>query len=898
MTKPNTESRRTMKKAHVALFSLLAAACAPAGTNDDGAPDSLAPEGSDAPTSDTVAVTAKDPLPFTGEADVTKYEEIDTWFIELEADPLVLGGESDALDQDLEAFRSSAFAAGLVFEERRHFRGIINGVSVRMLSDQLPKLKSVGRVRSVHPVGVTSIPELQHVSEPQLGTALGMTGADYVQNELGYDGTGIKVGVIDTGIDLQHPDLKDRIIGGFDFVGDAYDGANPAAVPVPEPGTGSRPGGDDCAGHGTHVAGIVGASGNPATGGARGVAPGVGLAAYRVFGCSGSTNDDVIVQAIERAYEDGMDIINLSLGSNNGWPDDFMSLALSRVLELGMIPVASAGNNGASGTFTAGSPAAGRDVITVASFDNLFTRSKKGVLSDGTEFPFGVLAGTPQPPTSGETPAIVYVGQGCNADAQLANPSGKVALITRGTCAFGEKYAKALAAGAVGVIVENNVAGPGNFGGTIGGTSTAGFGITISQGFGAELKAKLATSTITLRWTAEVMLEQNPRGDLLSAFSSYGLTPDLLLKPDIGAPGGQIRSTWPLERTEVEQAGYNTIGGTSMSSPYVAGSVALLLQARPDLPADQVRTVLQNNAEPKPWFGDRASGKLDSAHHQGAGMVRIDRAIQAKTLVTPSKLSLGESQAGPFSTTLYLENQSDTETTYTLGKLTRVLATSGSPNVPTFFEAESNVTFTRVFVGESEDAVTSVTVPAHGTRHVNVTIEAPKDLADGSVYGGYLTFTPSAGGATAVSVPFAGYKGDFQELNVVSADPRIVVRAGTTWAPVAAGQVFTMKGIDRPAFSLGLLYGVQRMTVQLQGLDGNAWLGPIDAASFVRMRRSNPGTTFTITPADFDSTFLPDGRYRVRVDLLKALGDASNPRHHQVVDSPWFVIKRGTAAPL
>jgi subtilisin family serine protease len=888
--KPQTRILR----ASLALFSLAAAACAPASGGEDGALSTLAPEQpSAAVLPDTQAVAAKDPLPFTGESDVKKFEEVDTWFIELAADPLVMGGDAEAIDENLEEFRAKAFEHGLVYKERFQFRGIFNGLTVRMESDQLPTLSTLGIVRSVHPVGTTSIPELAHVSEPQLATAIGMTGADYAQNELGFDGRGIHVGIIDTGIDRDHPDLKDRVVGGFDFVGDDYDGADPDKLPVQQPAPGTRPGGDDCAGHGTHVAGIVGSSGDPAKGGARGVAPGVSLHSYRVFGCSGSTNDDVIMLAIEKAYEDGMDVINLSLGSNNGWPDDAESMALSRVLELGMIPVASAGNNGASGTFTAGSPGVGRDVITVASFDNLFSRSKKATLNDGSEFGYTNLTGAPPAPDSGETAPIVYVGQGCNADTPLANASGKVALITRGTCPFGEKFAKAMASGAAGVIIENNA--PGGFAGTLGGTATAGFGISISSEFGAVIKSKIAAGAVTVRWTDGYVLEPNPTGNLISSFSSYGLTPDLLLKPDIGAPGGLIRSTWPLERTDGESTGYAVLSGTSMASPYIAGAVALLLQARPDLPADQVRTVLQNNAEPKPWFGDKASGRIDSTHHQGAGMLRIDRAITAKTLVTPSKLSLGESQAGTFTSTLYVENTSDSEVTYNLGKLTRVLATAGSPNTPAFFEAEANVVFTRNLLNEGESEITSLTVPAHGARSFEVWIDAPTGLADGSVYGGYLTITPESGTATPVTVPYAGFKGDYQELNVVSSAPQMLARAGATLVPAPAGQVYTMKNGDLPAFNIGLLYGVQRLTVRLVGIDSNAWIGPVDAASFTMMRRSNPGTATTITAANFDPTFLPDGRYRIQIDLLKALGDAANPRHHQIVETPWFSIKRGSA---
>src|SRR5699024_6275087 len=149
-------------------------------------------------------------------------------------------------------------------------------------------------VEAVFPVLSISVPpEERSETKPEMVSALAMTGADIVQSELGYTGEGIQVGILDTGVDYDHPDLggqgegtafpTDRVTVGHDFVGDDYnaDPASEAYQPVPHPD--SDP--DDCYGHGTHVAGIVGASGDPADGGVRGVAPDVTFGAYRVFGC-------------------------------------------------------------------------------------------------------------------------------------------------------------------------------------------------------------------------------------------------------------------------------------------------------------------------------------------------------------------------------------------------------------------------------------------------------------------------------------------------------------------------------------------------------------------------------------------------------------------------------------
>ena len=166
---------------------------------------------------------------------------------------------------------------------------------------------------------------------------------------------------MDTGIDIDHPDLggggtnggttfpSARVIAGWDFVGDAFnaDPASPAYNPVATPD--ANP--DDCGGHGSHVAGIVGARGA-----VKGVAPNVSFGAYRVFGCSGSTTADIMIAAMERALADGMDVLNMSIGSTYQWPEYPTAKAATRLVNKGVVVVASAGNSGTTGLYSTGAP--------------------------------------------------------------------------------------------------------------------------------------------------------------------------------------------------------------------------------------------------------------------------------------------------------------------------------------------------------------------------------------------------------------------------------------------------------------------------------------------------------------------------------------------------------------
>ena len=268
--------------------------------------------------------------------------------------------------------------------------------------------------------------------------------------------------------------------------------------------------------------------------------------------------------------------------------------------------------------------------------------------------------------------------------------------------------------------------------------------IQISQADGLVIAAALPGQT--WNWTTGVVSVPNATGGTISSFSSFGLNAELTLKPDIGAPGGFIRSTYPLEAGT-----YNTISGTSMASPHVAGAVALLLQAHPGTKPGDVRDILENSADPKNRFGQTY---LDATQRQGAGMLDIMGAIDATTLISPGKISLGEGNGG--SAKLTLRNSSGTPVTYDLSHEPAV----GTTN--TF----APVAYSTDYASASFSSP-SVTVPGNGSANVTVTITPNPAMPDKGVYGGYIKFTPQGGGQ-AYSVPYAGFKGDYQSIQVLT----------------------------------------------------------------------------------------------------------------------------------
>ena len=839
--------------------------------------------------------------PFVGAPDIGALRQVpQVWFVEVDARPLVDGGSVGTLSASVDAVQAAAADAGVAITPRYTFSTFVSGFSAELSAADLLTLSTLPGVRRIMPVGIVDAPVVQRHQpwelSPDMTTAVDMTGASTVQNELGFTGAGVRVGIIDTGILWSHPEFSGQVPFGFDFVGDAYDAGDPANdVPVPYPGPGTREFGGDCNGHGTHVAGIVGAGGAEITG----VAPGVELAAYRVFGCSGSSNSDVILAAIEQAFADGMDVVNLSLGSANGWPQDFLSEALGRMLELDMIPVASAGNNGANGVYTIGAPGAGADVVTVASFDNTAAIANL-MLVEGDEVGYNTLTFSTDPPTEGTSPEIVYLGQACDADPlpEGVDATDKVALVTRGACTFAEKYLRAVGAGAAGVVIENN--SPGNFGGTLGEALGDPWAISISGTNGALIKDLIdAEAAPVITWTDETILEGNPTANLVSTFSSYGLAPDLSLKPDIGAPGGLINSTY-IEGADIGVPGspaYAVLSGTSMASPHVAGAIALFLEARPEVPRSRVRDMLMNVADPQLWNLNPLPFLLDSVHRQGAGMLRIDNAILNETYVLPAKLALGEAASGPYVGVMTLHNDTDAPITYALTQIEVLdlypVATVGDSFVPDFDFAVPTVEYYALRQSSLYDRIGQITVPAGGTASFQVRVIPDPSWPDTLIYGTYLLFFPlDAVDAPPLLVPAAGVAGDYQNVPVYWLPPATAGVFGGDLFLLPEDWIFTMRDGDVPGFLFGLSHGVEKAYAEIVPQGERAWIGPQPGFEVDLLRKNNNGFVNFFGFGDLDATALPNGAYTIRFTALKAGGDPTNPAHWEASETDTFVIDR------
>ncbi|HET7706775.1 MAG TPA: S8 family serine peptidase [Thermoanaerobaculia bacterium] len=807
------------------------------------------------------------------------------WFVELGSAPIADGGSAGTLRAEKNAFRAAAAKAGISFQERYSFDTLFNGLSIRIAHSDIARLSRLDGVKAIWPVVQESLPEPRDINRGDLATALAMTGADIAQSSLGYTGAGIRVAIVDSGVDYDHPDLGGcfgpgcRVAYGYDFVGDAY---TSGLTPVPD----ALP--DDCGGHGSHVAGIVGANGA-----LKGVAPNVTFGAYRVFGCSGTTDTDIMIAAMERALADGMQVLNMSIGSSFQWPEYPSAAAATRLVNRGVVVVCSIGNSGASGLYAASAPGVGDKVIGVASFNNTHVTSLAfSITPDGKLIGYNQATASPTAPLSGtyamaRTGTSASTADGC-APLPAGSLAGKVALIRRGTCGFNAKAFNAQNAGAAGVVLYNNVAGALNP--TVAGPPTITIPVVaITQADGNLIDARLAAGAVSLTWTDSVVsASAGATGGLISSFSSWGLSPDLNLKPDIGAPGGNIFSTVPLE-----QGAYGLNSGTSMASPHVAGAAALLLEARPHTPSQAMSTLLLNSASPRLWSGNPALGFLDLVHRQGAGMLQIDRAILSSTKISPAKLSLGESDAGPAVRTLTVTNDSASDVTYNITH-SPALATGPNTFAVSFFNAPASVAF----------SAPSVTVPANGSASVDVTISPNAGLANRSIYGGYVVFTPTAGGQT-YRVPYAGFKGDYQSYQVLVPTtnnfPRVCRQVSLTgtfsFLPAGTGGTWLMNAFNEiPNLCVHLDHQSRRIDVEVtEAGSGKSWHR---AMRLEHVGRNSGATSFFALPWDGETIAgrkiytVPNGQYVLKVTVTKALGTDGDPAHTETWTSPVITLAR------
>jgi len=704
------------------------------------------------------------------------------FIVEMEGDPLaVVYAERQAAKAPMSKAAQQEYVAALkaaqapVVQALAKLGGTVidqytkayNGILVLLpLSKRAEVLKMPG-VKAVHRAPTHTI---------DLSASVPLINADKVWNTLGFDGTGVTVAIIDTGIDYTHaalggsgnaadytgnnPDVIEtgtfptaKVIGGYDFAGTKYDaGCKDTSVCSKTPTPDADP--LDENGHGTHVASTVAGVGTTTMG--KGVAPGAKLYALKVFGASGSTN--LVQSAIEWAMDpngdgdisDHVDVINMSLGASYGPndPADPELVAVNNASAIGVVVVASAGNSGNT-SYIVGSPSVADSVISVAASTTGYATGPTVSVAGSTLITQTNLLY--QPPafdnntghfTQTITATLFYVGNVitdtlCTTGSlPTTTLQGKIALIQRGDCAFTTKVNNAASLGAVGALIFNHSSG-GNSRVTM-----AGSPVNIPAGFlahddGANLvPAHGQTVVVSAETQVTTVKDQYTPADTVASFSSRGPRGfDSILKPDVTAPGVAI---FAAKMGSGDQG--VSYSGTSMAAPHVAGVAALLKQAHPGWTPEQIKAAMMNTAHD---LVDRSP-----VVRQGAGRVDVLAAANAPALAIGDRslvsLNWGVvplTSDSPYSSqkSIQVQNLTTSTVTYTVGWMFGPgSSTSGvSLSLPP-----------QVVVNK---APSSAVVPV--TLHID-----PTAVSNGfrtlEEYMGYVVFTNTATISDVLRVPF------------------------------------------------------------------------------------------------------------------------------------------------
>jgi subtilisin family serine protease len=526
---------------------------------------------------------------------------------------------------------------------------VANALFVEMSEAEAAKLAGEPGVKRVTPERTFKMVLDRAVALHRVTEAWDMIGADRA-------GEGIKIAIIDSGVDASHPGFQNSglsVPDGFPMVNYAIDAGNTnekvivarsyvGLLRYRDPDYTSR----DHVGHGTALAMIAaGVRNDGPLASIEGVAPRAWLGNYKIFGTPGyndNATDSAILKAMDDAVADGMDIINLSLGDDFAprLADDVDVDAVERATAAGVIVVVAAGNNG-PGMNTISSPATAPSALAVGATSNSRTfGTTVSVEGMGSYLSYAGSGPAPGGPVQAELADVEKIdgnGQACSA-LGAGSLSGKAALILRGGCTFETKLTNAQQAGAVAAVVYAAADSPNPITMSVGSATLP--AMMVSNPDGLALKQGIANGTAAATLDFALHAADQP-GKRVTDFTAVGPGVDLAVKPDLVATGENMyTATQGLDPygDMFNPSGYTLVDGTSFSVPLVAGAAALLKSARPGLTVSDYRSLLVNTAAAvtQTWKGEEAT-----LQQTGGGLLDVAAALQSTVTAYPVSLSFG-----------------------------------------------------------------------------------------------------------------------------------------------------------------------------------------------------------------------------------------------------------------
>ena len=678
-------------------------------------------------------------------------------------------------------------------DKEDEFSAVITGFSAKVKAKDIDKLRKQPGVKKVTTQMKAERPK--GGASPNLATAPNMIKANTLWDQYDFSGQGMLVSIIDTGVDPSHKDMKlssdvkskynneaevNKVIKENGLKGKWHSKKVPYGYNYADETQEIRDSGIGGF-HGMHVAGIVAANGDTENEGVRGVAPNAQLLGMKVFSNDAlysTVYEEVWLKAIDDSIKLGADVLNMSLGMGSGYSRDGVSPtneAFNRARAAGVVCSVAMGNDrvtnwGGEGKTnlainpdfgTTGHPAVADPSYAVASMENTHLKGRN-VEVEGKDIAIstGTAEGADEDTTTGYR-EYVHVGLG-NTEEQYngQDVTGKIVLAQRGAASFNEKAVLAKSKGAAGIVIYNTP--DGNNLSFMSGMENKEFpSVFISSESGEQLIKLLDENPQQKINITEVKSVKNDKGGQMSEFSSWGITPDLRLKPDIAGVGGQIYST-------INEDKYTMMSGTSMATPQVAGASALVMQrlykdgllkrtadGKPD-PIQEYLTVLvmMNTATPvKDTEVEGAS--LYTPKQQGAGLVNLENVVKTNVTVTATggkdtkedgKLELGE-VGDQFNATFKLKNYSKKDITFT-------------PKYISLKDEVKDGRYTEHSSVAEEKSLPQVTVKANSEVEYKATIST-KGIDKNQFAQGYVMFESETN--PTLSVPYTGFKGDWSQ---------------------------------------------------------------------------------------------------------------------------------------
>ncbi|WP_088042215.1 S8 family serine peptidase [Bacillus sp. EAC] len=690
---------------------------------------------------------------------------------------------SKLVDQDHETFSNEVGqllkadnSKKVDYKIQRSYKNAFNGVSMTLPANQIENLLKSKAVKTVWSNEKFSIdPPTEAIKNEEL-KADEFNVANYSPYDQldrlhaeGYTGKGIKIGILDTGMDYNHPDLKDAYKGGYDFVGDDNDPMETTYADWVKAGKpGSANGADYYTEHGTHVAGIIGGRGVLDSEYSNvGAAPEADLYAYRVLGPGGGGTSEDIIAGIDKAVQDGMDVINMSLGATLNDPLYATSIAVNNAVLSGVTTVVAAGNAGDK-MWTLGSPGSAALALTVGASSIAIDIYQYSGLQDGKNYNLRQLTKNYKDDLSAlkeKTIQIVDVGLGDPTGYKGKDVKGKIVFMNRGVYTLDSKVAYAKAQGAVGVIMANDEVNKaeGAIQAFLGESMEAipSFSVSFEEGLEISTAIKAGKTDFTFGDYKKIQTAS----DELAAFSSRGPSKvNYDIKPEVTAPGVSILATVPFyvndktvdgSKPEDYKYAYARLSGTSMATPYVAGVSALLLQSNKDLEPADVKSILMNTADPlsKDYsVFEVGSGRVDAyeAIHSNVELQVVDK---TPTIINGKQKMIKELTGGISFGSFGFDDQDVSESR-------NVTLKNRSEKAKTFKVDVKFQTGIRGSLDAAKNNVTldgpaSVKVNGISSKSINFKFNIPK-TADKGTYEGYITFTNNADSTEQYQVPFGG----------------------------------------------------------------------------------------------------------------------------------------------